>query len=196
MLRRFGAVSEVRDGLQEDVMREEIALAFRRGTDRRVAPGGRPGRETGFVNRKVLIVDADRQAAQYHKRKLAGRFEAETAADPTEALERLARRGPFAAVVTELAVPGGGLELLRKVFEMSPHTARIVLTRQVTLEAALRAVNESRVFGFLEKSGDVAKLAQTLEEAVVEYNRLSRRRPRESGGVLTDEEISFLMGRR
>lgn len=196
MLRHSGAASEDRDGLLEDGRREDGAWRSGAGLAAKPRREERPG-ETGSVNRKVLIVDADRQAALYHKRMLGGRFEAETAADLAEALERLTRRGPFAAVVTELALPGGGgLELLRQVFEASPHTARIVLTRQVTLESALRAVNESRVFGFLEKSGDVARLAQTLEEAVAEFNRLSRRRPREAGGVLTDEEISFLMGRR
>lgn len=170
---------------------------MRRRLDRKVHVDELSWRESGFVNRKVLIVDADRQVARYHKRMLAGRFEAETAVDSVEALDRLVRRGPFAVVVADLILPGGdGLDFLRKVSDISPHTVRVVLTSQVTLEAALRAVNESRVFGFLEKSRDVGQLAQTLEEAVVAFNRAVRRRPREAGGVLTDEEISFLTGRR
>ena len=80
-----------------------------------------------------------------------------------------------------------GSELLAEVQRRFPLTLRIMLTGHATLEAAMRAVNESGIYRFLTKPWDDAMLHLALSEATEKYNmEANSRRLQES--LLQSEE--------
>jgi two-component system, probable response regulator PhcQ len=120
----------------------------------------------------------------------------------TEALGRALRREPYEiltatsgaaaqklleshhvdVVVSDEQMPGmSGSVFLTGVREKFPHTIRMILSGQASLEAAVRAINEGEVYRFFLKPCNPADLILTLRQALA-HKRLeeqSRRMLRE-----------------
>jgi response regulator RpfG family c-di-GMP phosphodiesterase len=74
-----------------------------------------------------------------------------TANSGAEALQILARK-PVDVIVSDERMPGmSGSEFLAVARQQYPDTARIILTGQANLEAAIRAINEGAICRFLTK---------------------------------------------
>ncbi|MFO0714724.1 MAG: response regulator [Sandaracinus sp.] len=113
-----------------------------------------------FVDDEPQVLSALRQAL----RKSGLRIE--TAPSGEAALERLAR-GPVDVVVSDERMPGTqGSELLALVRAADPHTIRILLTGQASVEAAVRAVNDAAVHRFLTKPCPPNVLLATIRELI------------------------------
>jgi DNA-binding NtrC family response regulator len=120
----------------------------------------------------------------------------------TEALKRAFRREPFEfltatsaaaaqdmlgrlrvdAVVSDERMPGmSGSELLSWIRKHYPHTIRLILSGQATLDAAVRAINEGEVYRFFLKPCDPADLILTIRQALAhkKLEQQSRRLLRE-----------------
>jgi DNA-binding NtrC family response regulator len=70
-------------------------------------------------------------------------------------------------IVTDEQMPGqSGTELLAWVARHLPHVVRIVLTGQDSVEVAIRAINEARVFRFLQKPCRPFDLAMAIREGL------------------------------
>jgi len=101
---------------------------------------------------KVLLVDDETNVLQAYTRVLRRRFDLEVAQGGAEALESLARSGPFAVIVSDMRMPGmDGVELLAQVRERFPDTTRIMLTGNADQATAMAAVNLGAIFRFLTK---------------------------------------------
>ncbi len=125
------------------------------------------------MNRRVLLVDDGAEFLEGVRAVLGARFQVELASSGAEALERCEARGPFAAVVSDYAMPGmNGIELLACLRERWPDTVRIMLTGCAELQVALEALDEGALFRFLTKPPSPARLVAALEAAVERY-RLS-----------------------
>ena len=124
----------------------------------------------------VLLVDDEPNVLEGLRLQLARRYEVERASSGQEALEILSRPGAadFAVVCSDMRMPEmGGAELLSRVREEYPDTARILLTGFADMEAALAAINDAQVFRFLSKPCDSARLLEAFE-AAAEHHRLKR----------------------
>jgi len=89
----------------------------------------------------VLIVD-DEDATRSLCREVVAEagLRTKTAATTEQALEIL-QHSPVEILITDLRVPQiGGLELLKRVREMYPQTAVMVLTQYGTIESAVEAM--------------------------------------------------------
>jgi two-component system, probable response regulator PhcQ len=105
----------------------------------------------------------------------------------TDALKRALRREPYEfltaissaaaqkildsrhvdVVVSDEQMPGmSGAEFLSKVRQQFPHTIRIILSGQASLEAAVRAINEGEVYRFFLKPCNPTDLAFTIQQAL------------------------------
>jgi len=146
------------------------------------------------MHKKILLVDSDPESLLFHKHLMGAHFCVETTRDPDEALEMIRKKGPFAVVVSELWTPRmDGVRFLSRVRQLRPKIVRIILTGHATLEKAIQAVNECRVFGFLEKKSAPLKLIQVIKAALEHHQQISTRlTPRHDGNILSPEEISFL----
>lgn len=126
---------------------------------------------------RVLFVDDDPRILKGVCRQLDGQFDFDTALGPEEALQILADSDPYAVVVSDMQMPGmNGVELLRRVRDMSPDTVRMMLTGFADLKSTIDAVNEGNIFRFLAKPCPNEILAAALEDGIRQYELVTSER--------------------
>src|SRR5215211_4145825 len=136
-------------------------------------------------NQRVLIIDDEESARQGLKVLVTSwGYEADTAADGKEALERMDDFFP-SIIITDVIMPNlDGFQLLQRVKETSPETSVILLTGQASIDAAIRSVKDEGAFYYFEKPVDMRRLQLVLKKAA-EYsgtrreNEILRRQLRE-----------------
>ncbi len=122
------------------------------------------------MREKILCVDDDANILAGYKRQLRKRFHLETAGGGEEALEVMAKEGPFAVVVSDMRMPGmDGIQFLTETRERSPDTVRLMLTGNADLQTAIDAVNEGSIFRFLTKPCSSETLAAALNAGLEQY---------------------------
>jgi DNA-binding NtrC family response regulator len=113
-------------------------------------------------------------------------FEVSDAGDVAAAAQQL-RRHQFAAVLSDLKLPGGsGLEVLRGVQEHAPHTPVIIMTAYGSIEDAVRAMKEG-AYDFIQKPLDLAHLTLLLRRAISQVQLLRE-------NILLKEEFAARYG--
>lgn len=121
---------------------------------------------------RILLVDDEPHLLEAMRRNLRTEFDITPARSGAEAIDVLENKGPFAVLVSDLRMPGGGgVTVLRQACKLAPDTTRILLTGKADLESAIAIVNEGAIFRFLAKPCPPDVLLKTLE-AAVEQNRL------------------------
>lgn len=124
------------------------------------------------LNEKVLVVDDDPEILKLYNKQFANVVDMTTAEEPWLALEILKRSGPFAILVSDFKMPGiNGLEFIAEAEKVSPDTLKIILTGHATLELAIKAINESRVFRFLTKPCSHKEMASTFIAGISHYRK-------------------------
>ena len=127
--------------------------------------------------RRVLCVDDEARILEGLERQFRRQFEMRTALGPELALQAIKEEGPFGVVVTDVRMPGmNGIEFLARVREIAPDTVRVVLTGVADFGAAIAAVNDGKVFQFLNKPCPAEALARTLESALAQYDLVTAER--------------------
>ena len=126
---------------------------------------------------RVLCVDDEPHVLDGLALHLRRRFEVFTATGGVDGLQMLVTHGPFAAVVSDMRMPGmDGATFLARVRREAPDTTRLLLTGQSDLKAAIAAVNEGQIFRFLSKPCPPKELLQVLEEAAEQHRLLTAER--------------------
>jgi response regulator RpfG family c-di-GMP phosphodiesterase len=122
------------------------------------------------MNEKILFVDDDSNLLDSMERSLRRQFRVDTALGAEAGLATMAKTGPYAVVFSDRQMPNmDGIQFLARVREQSPNTVRIMLTGNVDLEQAGRAVNEGNIFRFLVKPCPQETLIRTVESALAQY---------------------------
>lgn len=138
--------------------------------DRLIIPEARP---------RILLVEGE-AAIRHLFLASFGEFNLAVAASAKRAIEMLEQKdGEFAAVLATAALPDGcGIELLKRVREHYPDTARLLSVDGGTgLDRVIHAVNEAGVSALISRPWSLAELRTTLQRA--EEAWLQRRRDRE-----------------
>jgi two-component system probable response regulator PhcQ len=156
----------------------------------------------------ILLVDDEANVTDALKRAFRREpYEFLTATSGAAALELLGRF-PVHVVISDEQMPGmSGSEFLSAVRKQYPHSIRMILSGQASLDAAVRAINEGEVYRFFLKPCNPTDLMFTVREALAhkrleaqsrrllrEYQRQAStlaRLEHESPGILlldTDEE--------
>lgn len=126
---------------------------------------------------KVLCVDDEPNVLEGLKLHLRRYYDVQTASGGQMALELLEREGPFAAVLSDMRMPGmDGATLLGQVRRRSPDTTRMLLTGQADLDSAIAAVNEGQLFRFLTKPCPPPALLQAFEAGVAQHRLITAER--------------------
>ena len=119
---------------------------------------------------KILFVDDDANLLASCERNLRRRFQVETAEGGHLGLEKIAARGPYAVVVSDMQMPGmNGIQFLSTVKERAPDTVRIMLTGNANVEVATGVVNEGNIFRFLTKPVPPDVLTKALDDALAQH---------------------------
>jgi len=101
---------------------------------------------------KLLFVDDEEIVRQSLQRALFDTdYDITTAKNGYEGLE-FVKEQEFALVVSDYRMPElDGVEFLKLVSDISPGTTRILLTGFANIDVVIKAINEGRVFKFIEK---------------------------------------------
>jgi DNA-binding NtrC family response regulator len=144
------------------------------------------GRQSVSPGAKVLVVDDDLHERQGLVELLAvWGYEADTAADGQEALEKVSAFHPT-VIISDLRMPRvDGMGLLRELHETHPDITFIILTGQGTIEEAVEATKLG-AFNFLEKPVDPKRLRIELRNCQERHENerqleVAHRRLREAG---------------
>ena len=124
---------------------------------------------------RILFVDDDPLALEGLSRSVYREFKADLAEGPEEGLEKIKNDGPYIVVISDMRMPVmDGAEFLSRVRTLAPDSIRVMLTGYADTEAAMRAVNEGRIFRFLNKPVTAEDLTLTLRACVAQYDLLRR----------------------
>lgn len=122
------------------------------------------------MNKKVLLVDDEPNVLASLRRTLGEQFQLSCASSGKEALDLVEREGPFAAVVSDMRMPGmSGLDLLREMRRRVPETVRLMLTGNSDFDVVVAAINEGAVYRFHTKPVAPEVLAASLEGALLRH---------------------------
>ena len=123
----------------------------------------------------ILLVDDEPAILAALRRTLRGRgYRIFVADDPHQAL-RMLDRERIDLVVSDVDMPQmTGTDLVARVRVAFPHVVRILLTGRVTMEAALKAINDGEVHRFLTKPWDEDELRTTIAQALERLDELRR----------------------
>lgn len=125
----------------------------------------------------VLLVDDEPDILNGLKLSMRKeRFAVETAASGPEALEIMAAK-PVDVVVSDHQMPGmKGTELLARVAERHPDTARFVLTGNATVDMAVEAINKGSVSRMFLKPCVAADLVAAIRDALEKKELMAQAR--------------------
>lgn len=123
---------------------------------------------------KILLVDDDANLLASLNRQLRRHYPVDVAEGGQQALFSIQTHGPYAVVVCDMRMPGmDGVQVLRKIRDLSPNTVRIMLTGNADQQTAMDAVNEGAIFRFFNKPCSTETLCKGLDAALEQYRLLT-----------------------
>jgi FixJ family two-component response regulator len=126
------------------------------------------------IEPRILCVDDEPRVLDGMRRTLGMNFEIHTAEGGDQALAMLASEEPFAVTISDMRMPGmDGATYLERAAEVDPDMVRMLLTGQSDMQAAVRAVNQGRIFRFLTKPCDADVLHRAVEDALEQHRLLT-----------------------
>lgn len=136
----------------------------------------------------LLIVDDETLVIRSLIRVLGEeRYAILSTSDPEEALATL-RGTAVDVIICDQRMPEmTGLELLMKAREISPGTVRILMSGYSDIKIVIAAVNEGRIFQYIDKPWDNGKLLEAVDNAV-RHKREADEKDRITDSLLKDKE--------
>jgi two-component system response regulator HupR/HoxA len=126
--------------------------------------GARP--DSGSRPYALLLVDDEEAILESLELTLSGDYQVFTATDGASGLEILAER-EIALVIADQVMPGlSGVEFLEKVVEVSPKTVRMMLTGYADIGSLTRAINEGRIYRYIQKPWEPDELRLNVKRAL------------------------------
>ncbi len=126
------------------------------------------------MNDKILCVDDDANILAGYQRNLRRQFTIETALGGEQGLALIDKQGPYAVIVADMQMPGmNGVEFLIAAQEKTPDTIRVMLTGNADQQTAVDAINQGRIFQFLNKPCSPEALAQALTAGLKQYRLIT-----------------------
>ncbi|WP_054758567.1 response regulator [Methylomonas koyamae] len=96
---------------------------------------------------KILCVDDEQNILDMFRRTLGRQFALFTASSAADALRILQHERDIAVIMSDYSMPGAnGLEFLQRAGEISPDSVQIVLTGNIEIDVAIKAINEATSF--------------------------------------------------
>lgn len=143
----------------------------------------------------VLVVDDEPMTVSAVKHQLRRRYHVIGSVTPAEALESMSRHD-FSVVICDERMPAmAGHELLARIAERWPNTARVLMTAYADLPALVRAVNCGQISAYVAKPWNPDELALVLERAVANRDLLRSKLRAEAELKTANEHLKRVIGR-
>jgi len=128
----------------------------------------------------ILLVDDRADFLRMFQKTFEEDFTFVTCESAKEALELLKNRRDIAVVVSDQRMPEMlGADFLIEVRSQFPDVVRVLITAYTDLEPAIRAINEGRIFHYIQKPYQDDKVREILGQAIEEYKSLLARKHQE-----------------
>jgi DNA-binding NtrC family response regulator len=125
---------------------------------------------TTVVPPRLLCVDDDASVLAGLRRQLRGRYEVVLAQGASEGLARLRDAGPFAAIVSDLHMPGvDGRAFLSAARTLAPRAVAVLMTGSMDAEPPIDAGLGDLVFRRIEKPFGPDVLWAALDAAIAHH---------------------------
>lgn len=113
----------------------------------------------------ILFVDDEERVLRSLEMLFRHRFKIYTTTDGNEAVD-ICRRDRVHVIVSDQRMPAvTGVEVLRRVREVSPNTMRLLLTGYSDLDAIVNSVNEGEIFRYLSKPWSAKEIVSIVNQA-------------------------------
>ncbi|MFC1745150.1 HD-GYP domain-containing protein [Candidatus Riflebacteria bacterium] len=119
----------------------------------------------------ILYVDDEKENLSSFKFLFQDTYKVKIAISGEEGLKLLKESGnEIPLVISDQRMPGlSGVDFLKKVREIDPDIARIILTGYTDIQAAVNAINKSQIFHYLTKPFVEGDIRITMERALESY---------------------------
>ena len=124
-----------------------------------------PAFDSGGKKAKLLFVDDEERILNALRSVFRAQYNVFTASSGPEAMEFLKRFRPHVVVSDQRMPEMTGVEFLRQVKDIAPHTVRILLTGYSDLASIVGSINDGEVFRFISKPWDNTDIQKTIGEA-------------------------------
>ncbi|MBC8044026.1 MAG: response regulator [Rhizobacter sp.] len=119
---------------------------------------------------QILFVDDEPMILLSLKQTFDTTYKVHTAISGAEAIEFVKATPEIAIVVSDQRMPGmKGIEVLKAIRHLAPHTVRMLLTGYADAEAVFESVNVGEIFRYLKKPWRTDDLRQTFRLAEETY---------------------------
>ncbi|MCC9655788.1 response regulator [Rhodopirellula halodulae] len=125
--------------------------------------------------KNILFVDDDpvllNILTEMAKTKLDPSYEIHSADGGAAAITQSKINGDFSVVVIDMQMPEmNGIQTITELRKTMPHAVFVMLTANKELDTAIQAVNDGKVFKFLNKPCDPDQMIATIEAAQQQHN--------------------------
>jgi len=126
---------------------------------------------------KILIVDDEENVLVSLKRIFRKEnYEIYTANSGFQGIELLEKHD-FSLILSDFKMPElNGIEFLKLASEKSPDTIRIILTGYADVDVVISAINEGKIYKFIEKPWKKEDLKIQINKAIEHYGLLNERK--------------------
>ena len=116
---------------------------------------------------RILVVDDEEAILETMTFTFRDSYEVLTSNNARRALEILDEAAPVAVVITDQRMPSmSGVEFLAQVLDKHPETVRIMLTGFADVDATVAAINDGKVYAYVNKPWEPDELKQIVRRAV------------------------------
>ncbi len=139
---------------------------------------------------KLLVVDDEPDNLDLLYRTFRREFRVFKAKSGAEALDVLTEQGEMAIIISDQRMPQmNGTEFLSYTVDRFPDTIRMVLTGYTDVEDLVSAINSGKVFKYITKPWNPAKLKEVVVQAAETY-QVIKQRTRVLSRALAQESLS------
>lgn len=128
-------------------------------------PAVAPTFDTGGKKAKLLFVDDEERILNALRSVFRNQYNVFTASSGPEAMEFMKRFHPHVVISDQRMPEMTGVEFLRQVRDLAPHTVRILLTGYSDLASIVGSINDGEVFRFISKPWNNSEIQKTIGEA-------------------------------
>lgn len=110
------------------------------------------------------------------RRTLGRKFNITTAASASEALILLQQNSDFAIILADYNMPGiNGVEFLKQAKLLAPDSIQIMLTGNIELNIAVKAINETDIFRYIPKPCPSDVLIKIVNDSLEQYRLIKEK---------------------
>ena len=127
-------------------------------------------RESGARPYGVLIVDDEEAILESLEMTLSEDYRVFTATGGRAGLEVLDREEIALVIVDQVMPEMSGVEFLERVIERKPQTIRMMLTGYADINSIVRAINDGRIYRYIQKPWEPDELRLDVKRALESYS--------------------------